>query len=210
MIDGVFPPDPEQLQMVMRRLDRLNRLVDDLHLLSLARAGHLVLDKSRFHLDEVVSECLSWAAPQLEKSVIRVNKQIDLAHTVEADRYRLGQVFAILIDNVLRYAADGGRLDVSASINSGYVTTEFSDRGPGIDPPTSRADVRSLLARGELARASFRGQRTRLVHRLRNLCRTWWVDYCRQPRWRRRDRAGHAACRMNARRGASENPSENL
>lgn len=37
MIDGVFPADQEQLQTVMRRLGLLNRLVDDMHLLSLAR-----------------------------------------------------------------------------------------------------------------------------------------------------------------------------
>jgi signal transduction histidine kinase len=31
-------------------------------------------------------------------------------------------------------AADGGRLDVSTSIDNGCVTTEFSDRGSGVDP----------------------------------------------------------------------------
>jgi hypothetical protein len=31
-------------------------------------------------------------------------------------------------------AADGGRLDVSTSIDNGCVTTEFSDRGSCVDP----------------------------------------------------------------------------
>jgi signal transduction histidine kinase len=134
MIDGVFPPDPEQLQRVLGRLDLLNRLVDDMHLLSLARAGQLVLNKNRFQLGELIGECLSWVAPQIEGCAVRVRRQLTLALVVEADRDRLGQVFSILIDNTLRYAADGGRLNIHASSDADQVTIDFSDRGPGIDP----------------------------------------------------------------------------
>jgi signal transduction histidine kinase len=134
MIDGVFPADPEQLQRVLGRLDLLHRLVDDMHLLSLARAGRLVLNKNRFQLGELIGECLSWVAPQIERCAVRVRRQLTLALVVEADRDRLGQVFSILIDNTLRYAADGGRLNIHVSSDTDRVTIDFSDRGPGIDP----------------------------------------------------------------------------
>ena len=134
MIDGVFPPDPQQLQRVLGRLDLLHRLVDDMHLLSLARAGRLVLNKNRFQLSELIGECLSWVTPQIEGCAVRVRRQLTLALVVEADRDRLGQVFSILIDNTLRYAADGGRLNIHASSDADRVTIDFSDRGPGIDP----------------------------------------------------------------------------
>ncbi|WP_371925408.1 hypothetical protein [Pseudomonas sp. 770NI] len=39
MLDEVFPSDATQLGMVKRQLDQLRKLVDDLHLLSMARAG---------------------------------------------------------------------------------------------------------------------------------------------------------------------------
>ena len=156
MIDGVFAPEPEQLLMIMRKLEQLNRLVADLHLLSLARAGQLVLDRSRFPLHEMISECLSWAAPQIERSAMRVSERIDPALVVEADRNRLRQVFAILIDNALRYAADGGQLDVDAFISNNCVTTEFSDRGCGIDPE-DLARVFDRFWRAENSRARHSG-----------------------------------------------------
>jgi hypothetical protein len=39
MLDGVFDASPEQLAMVMKQLQHLNRLTDELHLLSLSDAG---------------------------------------------------------------------------------------------------------------------------------------------------------------------------
>ena len=134
MIDGVFPASPEQLQMVLLRLDLLNRLVNDLHFLSLARAGQLQIVKESFQLDELIDERLSWVDAKINTHGMQVSKQVDSNLTVNADRNRLGQVFSILIDNILRYAADGGHLDVSAFVTKGVLTVEFSDRGPGIDP----------------------------------------------------------------------------
>jgi hypothetical protein len=45
MLDGVFSPTQEQLRMVMNQLLLLNRLTGELHLLSLADAGQLTLDR---------------------------------------------------------------------------------------------------------------------------------------------------------------------
>ncbi|WP_306280965.1 HAMP domain-containing sensor histidine kinase, partial [Pantoea sp. Ft+CA_17] len=53
MIDEVFPRDLAQLEMVHRQLDQLNKLVSDLHLLSLASAGQLTLDKTEFSLEKL-------------------------------------------------------------------------------------------------------------------------------------------------------------
>lgn len=48
MLDGVFDASPEQLAMVMKQLQHLNRLTDELHLLSLSDAGNLVLENEPF------------------------------------------------------------------------------------------------------------------------------------------------------------------
>jgi signal transduction histidine kinase len=100
----------------MRRLGLLNRLVDDLHLLSLARAGQLVVERSRFNLADLIEERLSWMASHVESGAVRVTRDLDPALTVEADRERLGQVFSILMDNALRYAADGGELAIRVTL----------------------------------------------------------------------------------------------
>ena len=47
IMDGVFDRSPQQLSMIMRQLDQLNRLISDLSLLSLVSAGQLALVRSR-------------------------------------------------------------------------------------------------------------------------------------------------------------------
>jgi len=134
VIDGVFPANSEQLQMVLGRLDSLNRLVTDLHFLSLARAGQLQIAKEPFLLNDLINERLSWFDAKISAHGIDVVRQAAEDLTVNADRGRLGQVISILIDNAIRYASDGGRLDVSAFVDKGALIMEFSDRGAGIDP----------------------------------------------------------------------------
>ena len=134
MIDGIFPSTPEQLQMVLVRLDSLNRLVSDLHFLSLARAGQLQLTKEPFSVSVLIDERLSWVDSQVTMNAIKIHRQIDPHLSVYADRHRLGQVFSILIDNIIRYAADGCYLGISAESNNGLLTMDFSDYGPGIAP----------------------------------------------------------------------------
>lgn len=41
MMDEVFPLEQDQLGAILRQLEQINRLVGDLHLVSLARAGQL-------------------------------------------------------------------------------------------------------------------------------------------------------------------------
>ncbi|WP_434783283.1 sensor histidine kinase, partial [Klebsiella pneumoniae] len=66
MMDGVFDATPEQLGMVMKQLQHLNRLTDELHLLSLADAGNLVLEDRPFRLDELIQERADWITPQAD------------------------------------------------------------------------------------------------------------------------------------------------
>jgi len=145
MIDGVFPADQEQLQTVMRRLGLLDRLVDDLHLLSLARAGQLVVERSRFNLADLIEERLSWIAAHIESGTIRVTRDLDPALTVEADRECPGQVFSILMDNALRYAADGGE---SLSASPGTASSGYSSslRTAGPASPRKRCRVRWIVS----------------------------------------------------------------
>ena len=106
MLDEVFPSNAAQLGMVKRQLDQLRKLVDDLHLLSMARAGRLVLECSDFSLAALVSERLAWFQPQLDAAGIQTQVLIADGVRIHADRDRLGRVLNILIDKLLRYAAE--------------------------------------------------------------------------------------------------------
>ncbi|MEE4917260.1 ATP-binding protein [Pseudomonas alliivorans] len=156
MIDEVFPSDLAQLKMVSRQLNQLNTLVNDLHLLSLASAGQLVLNKTSFSLEKLVTERLDWFATQLQQAGIEVALDIPSALKLSADRDRIGQVVNILVDNVLRYSAQGGELHIMARTIGGQVELAFADRGPGFGEDNLE-QVFDRFWRAERSRARYSG-----------------------------------------------------
>ncbi len=156
MIDEVFPRDLAQLEMVHRQLDQLNKLVSDLHLLSLASAGQLTLDKTEFSLEKLVVERLSWFATPLDEAGVAVTIDIPRKLTVNADRDRIGQVVNILVDNALRYSAMGGELLIVGKASAGRMELTVSDRGPGFDSENLE-QVFDRFWRAERSRARYSG-----------------------------------------------------
>ncbi|BDB20803.1 two-component sensor histidine kinase [Pseudomonas sp. CYM-20-01] len=156
MLDEVFPSDAAQLGMVKRQLDQLRKLVDDLHLLSMARAGRLVLERSDFSLAALVAERLAWFQPQLDEAGVCTQVSIADGVRLHADRDRLGQVINILVDNLLRYAAGGGELSVMARRVEDQVVIEICDRGPGIEAEHLDS-VFDRFWRAERSRARYSG-----------------------------------------------------
>ncbi|MFK8397780.1 sensor histidine kinase [Pseudomonas sp. BGr12] len=132
MLDEVFPATPEQLGLVLHQLENLNLLVDDLHLLSLAQAGQLVLDKSPFSISALLEERVSWFRPQLDAAGRAVRVHAQHLPSLFADRNRVGQVLNILLENYLRYASSGGDLEIQVSVPPGKLTMIFKDSGPGL------------------------------------------------------------------------------
>ncbi|MQQ33347.1 HAMP domain-containing protein [Pseudomonas sp. SZ57] len=156
MIDEVFPRDLAQLEMVHRQLDQLNKLVSDLHLLSLASAGQLTLDKTEFSLEKLVVERLSWFATPLDEAGVAVTIDIPRKLTVNADRDRIGQVVNILVDNALRYSAMGRELLIVGKTSAGRMELTVSDRGPGFDSENLE-QVFDRFWRAERSRARYSG-----------------------------------------------------
>ena len=97
MLDGVFDASPAQLGMVMKQLQHLNRLTDELHLLSLADAGNLVLEDQPFCLDELIQERAAWIMPEADAHHFRITLRNPRTSPFRGDAFRLGQVVTILM-----------------------------------------------------------------------------------------------------------------
>lgn len=134
IVDGVFPCDLKQVAMVVAQLEQLNRLVNDLRIYSLALAGQLALNPSRFTLRELVDEQIGWAAPQLEAERMHAVNRVAENLTMTADRGRVGQVVTALIDNAVKYAAAGGIVEFEGCTEGNMLSLCVLDRGPGIQP----------------------------------------------------------------------------
>lgn len=132
IIDGIFEPTETQLHMIMGQLKELNRLVDDLHFLKLADAGQLNLTLLPVKIEPIIREKVVWIAPAAADAGVIITCHISPEVTCLADSYRIGQVFLILMDNALKYAAEGGTLDISYEVTDKNVILIFRDNGPAV------------------------------------------------------------------------------
>lgn len=156
MMDGVFDATPEQLGMVMKQLQHLNRLTDELHLLSLADAGNLVLEDRPFRLDELIQERADWITPQADAHNFTITLRNPRPCPFRGDAFRMGQVFTILMENSLRYGREGGHLEVTLHYAQGQYTLEFADDGPGVSKHFL-PDMFKRFSREEQSRARHSG-----------------------------------------------------
>jgi len=132
VIDGVFPPEKHHLTMIMNQLTHLNRLIDDLHLLSLAQARQLTLDKSPVDVIELLREKEAWLQLRLDVADFSFNISACSPLIVLIDPFRMGQVFTILMDNALNYATEGKVLDITLRDYQDHIAITFRDHGPGV------------------------------------------------------------------------------
>jgi len=156
MIDGVFPPTPDQHVLVMRQLLHLNRLVDDLHLLSLARADQLHLDIQVLAVDGVIKEKVAWFKPKMIESDVAVSIRGEKNLLCSADHFRIGQVILILLDNALRYASEGKKIDIDCYSTDESVCFDVKDYGNGV-PDEYLNEMFSRFSRAERSRSRSRG-----------------------------------------------------
>lgn len=156
MMDGVFTPEPRQLAMVMKQLQLLSRLTDELHLLSLADAGQLTLNKTWTDLTALLRERVAWLGPQAQTAGMTLSVTSREPCLCLADPVRLGQVITIVLENALRYAAEGGEVTVSAQARPEGARMVFRDRGPGV-PADFLPVMFERFTRGESSRARHSG-----------------------------------------------------
>ncbi|MET4677022.1 ATP-binding protein [Luteibacter sp. ME-Dv--P-043b] len=156
ILDGVFEPQPEQLGMILRQLVQLNRLVSDLHFLSVARAGELRLSEDRFDLAELIAERVAWSSPALDEAGIACSVDGPASLRWYGDRDRLGQVVSVLIENVIRYAAAGRSLRIRLTDEGGAPRIAVEDRGPGV-PPDELPRIFDRFWRAEHSRGRHSG-----------------------------------------------------
>lgn len=132
LVDGVYQPTSDVFQGLIKQVDSLSRIVEDLRTLSLMNAGSMELHFSKFELAEEVAEIIETMKPALEAA--RVTSSTDLRPvSIRADRARIRQAVIAVIDNVGRYAP-GSHLHVEISIWLDTVKLCISDNGPGIKP----------------------------------------------------------------------------
>ncbi len=160
MLDGVFPPTPDNLALVHEETLRLGRLVSDVRTLSLADAGQLPLERTELNLSALVEQAVAAFAPLAEADGVALSAEISPTPSVFADGPRLHQALANLLANALRYAPKGSAtvaaVTVRVALVDDAVRVSVTDSGPGLTLAQQTA-VFDRFWRSDAARSRERG-----------------------------------------------------
>jgi two-component system sensor histidine kinase BaeS len=138
VLDGVYAHDDEHLRTIRDQARLLSRIVDDLRTISLAEGGRLDLHAERIEVAGVLADAARDVEARAAEARRAVAVEVVAAEpggsglAVVADRDRVRQVLAAVLDNALRHAPPGGRVVLAGRAAGGAVRIEVRDSGPGI------------------------------------------------------------------------------
>jgi signal transduction histidine kinase len=122
----------EGLGRALEEADRVRATLTALMDISEAETGTMTLAPSTFDAAAVVAEAVDLYADEAEENGLTLASHVPADLRVTADRTRLRQVLANLIENAVKYTPAGGRIDVDGRADGGEVTLTVRDTGMGI------------------------------------------------------------------------------
>jgi two-component system OmpR family sensor kinase/two-component system sensor histidine kinase BaeS len=157
VLDGVYAADEESVAPVLEEVYVLERLVEDLQLLTLADSGQLHFDRRPLSLASLAQRAAGlFEAEAADRNLtLALDIPPDLP-AVFADEQRVGQVLGNLVGNALRYSNPNGQVAVSARPDGQQVEIAVTDTGPGL-PEADLAHIFDRFWRGEKSRARASG-----------------------------------------------------
>jgi len=145
------------ISIIKEHSDRLGYIIDDLLSLSELELSRDCVNRTEFDLKEVIDEIsLGFGQALAEKQQsLTVSKQGD-DFSIQADRNKIEQVFANLIDNAVKYTKESGLIEILLCDQGQTVCVTVQDNGIGI-PKEHRDRVFERFYRVDKARSKELG-----------------------------------------------------
>ncbi len=162
MRDGDLAPTPTRMDVIYSEIERLQRLVGELRVLSQADAGELRLQLQPIEGHDLLRQAVATFGHQAEQNGVTLT--FDESAPLPAillDENRMAQVFTNLLSNALRHTPPGGAIRLSAGYNAGTVSFVVQDTGEGI-APEDLPYIFDRLYRADKSRTESHGEGTGL------------------------------------------------
>jgi signal transduction histidine kinase len=141
----------EQIAIIHRQADRMNRLISDLLDLDRITRGALRVSPEACDAGGLLTDAELLLRPGVEQQDLRFAVDIGASlGAVLADRDRVMQVFANLVGNAVKFTPHGGEIVLGASSSEDGVRFSVSDTGPGI-PEAERVRIFQRFWQGHSA-----------------------------------------------------------
>jgi signal transduction histidine kinase len=149
------PPDSERYREALadcvEETDRVLVMLNTLMDISEAESGAMPLHREALRLSEVATRAVDLYRDVAEAKGVTIEVKTAEDAVVSADRVRLEQVAANLLDNAIKYTPAGGKVFVEVLSSGGHQSLRVRDTGIGI-PADELPHIWDRLFRGDVSR----------------------------------------------------------
>ncbi len=164
ILDGTIDPARQNryLSIVMDESERLTKLVNDILDLSKVQSGHIDINKTDFHINQLLVHELDKFEARIIKKNIRLNIELEetkvLAH---ADEEAMKRIVYNLLDNAVKFVEVDGMIEIRSELKSDKFLVGIRNTSPYLEEEdiaviwnrfmkldTSRGEVKSSSGLG--------------------------------------------------------------
>ncbi|MBZ5627465.1 MAG: HAMP domain-containing protein [Acidobacteriia bacterium] len=120
------------LEVIIKNAARMGRLTEDLLVLARVESGERAFNLRPTTPASLLDDAVETFLETAKAGGIAIQLENSATQMVQADKDAIHQVFTNLIDNAIKYAASGARIEVGARDNENGVEFYVRDYGPGI------------------------------------------------------------------------------
>jgi signal transduction histidine kinase len=142
-------------EAIQRAIGRMARLTDDL--LALARLETPHVRREQVDLGAVLADAAEDYEAAAAARSLRLEREAGPRALVAGDRDVLKRAVANLLDNAVRLAPEGSRVQLRVGIDDGWAWLAVADEGPGI-APADQQRIFERFARADTSRSRGRGR----------------------------------------------------
>lgn len=142
----------EALVTCIEESDRILAMVNTLMDISEAETGAMQLTLDTVNVLALIEQVVELYRYVAEDKEIALSVSAPPELSLTADRNRMLQVLANLLDNAIKYTPSGGRVEIAASSDRYQVVITVTDTGIGI-PPEDLVKIWDRLYRGDKSRS---------------------------------------------------------
>ncbi len=157
IVDGVYAPNEVNIAQALEETYLLERLVEDLRLLTLAETRQLHFELKETDLVELLNKSQTLFEPQAAAKFASIVVETEEKEAIVlVDPQRFEQIVGNLIGNALRYAQNGGKITLKLQKLESATVVKVIDNGPGV-PEAELPYIFDRFWRGEKSRARVSG-----------------------------------------------------
>lgn len=133
LLDGVIDPNEGEAERLLRQVEHLSRLVEDLRTLAHADAGELELDRRLVDLGDIIHAAVADLESSASAAQVTLLEMYETAK-IRADPVRITQIVTNLLTNAIKHAPAGSAVEVNVRKDGGQALAIVADEGSGFRP----------------------------------------------------------------------------